>query len=298
MRLASFQIDGQMGYGQTGYGFVSDEGVHPVTAEFAARFPSLKSVLAADQLAVMAKQCLPVAVPLAAVTLLPPIPDPGKIICAGMNYRKPYPVAGVAPPDPNNVVIFSRHTETLVGHGAALEMPLGAAAQSYDFEGEIAVVIGKSGRHITSEDALSYVAGYAVMNEGSVRGWMKHSVHAGKNFHASGAWGPWIVTVDMVEDINDLHLQTLVNNVVMQSASAAEMIFSLPELIAYISHLLPLHAGDVIATGSPDGTGGSRTPPAFLKQGDLVQVSVSGIGQLENRVGSPLFEVGPYRSGI
>ena len=123
------------------------------------------------------------------------------------------------------------------------------------------------------------------MNEGSVRGWMKHSVHAGKNFHASGSWGPWITTVDEIDDFSSLKLETHVNGKLMQSALAGEMIFSLSELIAYISNLLPLNPGDIIATGSPDGTGGSRNPTAFLNSGDRVEVSVDRIGTLKNHVG-------------
>jgi 2-keto-4-pentenoate hydratase/2-oxohepta-3-ene-1,7-dioic acid hydratase in catechol pathway len=128
--------------------------------------------------------------------------------------------------------------------------------------------------------------GYSIMNEGSVRGWMKHSVHAGKNFHASGSWGPWITTADEFGDPTSLKLETRLNGDLMQSATVGEMIFSLSELIAYISNLLPLNPGDIIATGSPDGTGGSRKPPVFLKAGDYVSVTVSGIGTLKNSVGA------------
>jgi len=225
-------------------------------------------------------------IPLSKVSLLPPIPNPGKIICAGMNYRKPYPVDGVVPPDPGNVVIFARHTETLVGHGADLERPRGEAADTFDFEGEIVAVIGKSGRFISKDDALKHVIGYSIMNEGSVRGWMKDSVHAGKNFHASGSWGPWITTVDEIDDFSSLKLETHVNGKLMQSALAAEMIFSLSELIAYISNLIPLNPGDIIATGSPDGTGGSQKPSVFLKAGDCVEVSVDRMGTLKNMLGT------------
>lgn len=201
-----------------------------------------------------------------------------------MNYRKVYPVKGIAPPDPDNIIIFSRHTETLVGHYAALERPRGNAAKTFDFEGEIVAVIGRSGRSIAKKDALNHVLGYSIMNEGSVRGWMKHSIHAGKNFHASGSWGPWIVTSDDVGEIANMQLETRVNDKLMQSAKGSEMIFSLPNLISYISEIMPLSTGDIIATGSPDGTGGSRNPPSFLKEGDTVRVSVSGIGDLENTV--------------
>ena len=280
MKLVSFSNNGQ-----ESFGVLSNSGIHPVLEKFKKDFPDLKAVIGSQKIENFETFCDNNTIPLSKVSLLPPIPNPGKIICAGMNYRKPYPVDGVAPPDPGNIVIFARHTETLVGHGADLELPSGKAAETFDFEGEIVAVIGKSGRFISKDDALKHVIGYSIMNEGSVRGWMKHSVHAGKNFHASGSWGPWITTVDEIDDFSFLKLETHVNGNLMQSALAEEMIFSLPELISYISNLLPLNPGDIIATGSPDGTGGSRNPTAFLNSGDCVEVSVDRIGTLKNHVG-------------
>ena len=280
MKLVSFSKNGQ-----EGFGIFSQSGIYPVLEKFKKEFPNLRAVIDSQKIEDFEAFCESNPIPLSEVSLLPPIPNPDKIICAGMNYRKPYPVDGVAAPDPGNVVIFARHTETLVGHGADLELPSGKASETYDFEGEIVAVIGKSGRFISKDDALKHVIGYSIMNEGSVRGWMKHSVHAGKNFHASGSWGPWITTVDEIDDFSSLKLETHVNGKLMQSALAGEMIFSLSELIAYISNLLPLNPGDIIATGSPDGTGGSRNPTAFLNSGDCVEVSVDRIGTLKNHVG-------------
>ena len=281
MKLASFVVNG----GEN-FGIVTNEGILPVKEGLKALLPDLKTLFEEQKVEDFETFCENNPIPLSKVSLLPPIPNPGKIICAGMNYRKPYPVDGVAAPDPGNVVIFARHTETLIGHGADLELPSGKAAETYDFEGEIVAVIGKSGRFISKDDALKHVIGYSIMNEGSVRGWMKHSVHAGKNFHASGSWGPWITTVDEIDDLSSLKLETHVNRKLMQSALAGEMIFSLSELIAYISNLLQLNPGDIIATGSPDGTGGSRNPTAFLNSGDCVEVSVERIGTLKNYVGA------------
>jgi 2-keto-4-pentenoate hydratase/2-oxohepta-3-ene-1,7-dioic acid hydratase in catechol pathway len=280
MKLVSF-----LNNDQESFGVLGNSGLHPVLEAFKKECPDLKSVIGSQKIEALEKSCEENALPLSQVTLLPPIPNPGKIICAGMNYRKPYPVDGIAPPDPGNIVIFSRHSDTLVGDGTDLERPRGEAAETFDFEGEIVAVIGKSGRFISSEDALQHVVGYSIMNEGSVRGWMKHSVHAGKNFHASGSWGPWITTADEIDDLSSLKLETHINGKLMQSASAAEMNFSLSELIAYISNLTPLNPGDIIATGSPDGTGGSRNPSVFLKPGDCVEVSVNRIGTLKNYVG-------------
>ena len=281
MKLVSF-----LNNGQESFGVLGNSGLHPVLEAFKKKCPDLKSVIGSQKIEALEKSCEENSLPLSQVNLLPPISKPGKIICAGMNYRKPYPVDGIAPPDPGNIVIFSRHSDTLVGYGTELERPRGEAAETFDFEGEIVAVIGKSGRFISPEDALQHVVGYSIMNEGSVRGWMKHSVHAGKNFHASGSWGPWITTVDEIDDFSSLKLETHVNGKLMQSASAAEMIFSLSELIAYVSNLTPLNPGDIIATGSPDGTGGSRNPSVFLKPGDCVEVSVDRIGTLKNHVGA------------
>lgn len=281
MKIASFLVDGR----QT-YGVVSTDGVHPVSQEFAARFADLRAVLTADALPDLAEACATPALDPAAVQFLPPIPAPSKILCIGLNYRKPYPVAG-AVVQSDDIVIFGRHDDTLVGHGMPLETPLGDAAQSFDFEGEIVAVIGRPCRHLTEADALNHVAGYACMNEGSVRGWQKHSVHAGKNFHASGAWGPWLTTADEAGPVEQMTLITRVNGEVMQSATGADMIHPLPKLIAYLSHITRLNPGDVIATGSPDGTGGSRTPPAFLKPGDVVEIDIPSVGTLRNHVAEP-----------
>lgn len=281
MKIASFLLNGR----QT-YGMVSSDGVHPVLPEFAARFADLRAVLTAEALLDLADACETPVLDLAAVQFLPPIPAPSKILCIGLNYRKPYPVAG-AVVQSDDIVIFGRHDDTLVGHGMPLEMPVGDAAQSFDFEGEIVAVIGRPCRHVTEADALSHVAGYACMNEGSVRGWQKHSVHAGKNFHYSGAWGPWVTTTDEAGPVEQMRLTTRVNGDVMQSATGADMIHPLPKLIAYLSHITRLNPGDVIATGSPDGTGGSCKPPAFLKPGDVVEIDIPSVGTLRNRVAEP-----------
>ena len=281
MKLVSF-----LNNGQESFGVLGNSGLHPVLEAFKKKCPDLKSVIGSQKIDALEKSYEENSLPLSQVNLLPPIPNPGKIICAGMNYRKPYPVDGIAPPDPGNIVIFGRHSDTLVGDGIDLECPKGEAADTFDFEGEIVAVIGKSGRFVSPADALQHVVGYSIMNEGSVRGWMKHSVHAGKNFHASGSWGPWITTVDEIDEFSSLKLETHINGKLMQSALAAEMIFSLSELISYISNLTPLNPGDIIATGSPDGTGGSRNPSVFLKPGDCVEVSVDRIGTLKNHVGN------------
>lgn len=277
MKLISFEQDGQAGYGSTDGVMIA-----PVTDGFRARFPDLKSALAAD--ATGALELADNRVPIAAVRVLPPVPNPAKIVCVGMNYRKPYPVDGVAPPDPDNIILFGKERQTLVGHGGALRIPPGEAADSFDYEAEIAVVIGRPGRGIAAADALDHVAGYTVFNDGSVRDWQRHSIYAGKNFEASGSCGPWLTTADEIADPNAMKLVAQVNGVVVQQALASEMIFGLAEQIAYISDLMELLPGDIIATGSPDGTGGSRTPKGYLRAGDRLEISVSGVGTLCNTV--------------
>lgn len=280
MNIGSFLLRGQ-----PGFGVFSGATVTPASAGFQARYPTLRDVLDGDALEALrvdTDQGGPV--PTSEISFLPPIPNPRKIVCVGMNYRKPYPVDGVAAPDPANIILFGKEREALVAHGDALEMPRGEAAKSYDYEGEIAVVIGRTARHVPAHDAMAHVLGYAVFNDGSVREWQKHSVYAGKNFARSGAWGPWITTADSLPAPQDLELTVELNGDTVQHAFGREMIFSVAEQIAYASHLFTLRPGDIIATGSPDGTGGSRTPKRHLLPGDEVRLTVRGIGSLVNTV--------------
>ena len=269
--------------GQPIYGLIKDAGFYPVLSSFASHFPHLRDVLEADAMADLDQNCANTPVALSDIVILPPIPNPRKIICVGLNYKKPYPVPG-AELKSDNIVLFGRNIDTFVGHESALKMPSGDAGDSYDFEGEIAAVIGTHCRNITADQALAHVAGYACMNEGSVRAWQKHSVYAGKNFVASGGWGPWLVTADEAGSVSNMKLVARVNGKEMQSSTGAQMIHSLDKVISYISEIMPLDPGDVIATGSPDGTGGSRNPTAFLVPSDQVEVEISGIGTLRNTV--------------
>ena len=278
MKIASFIHEGR-----ALYGLVEGDSLRPVSASKLADFPTLRALLEVGKLEDLHSFCAATSVPLASVQLLSPVPHPSKILCAGLNYKKPYPVAG-ATFEANNIVIFGRHDDSFVAHGQPLEMPLGDAGLSYDFEGEITAVIGTRCRHVAPEAALKHVAGFACMNEGSVRSWQKHSIHAGKNFRASGAWGPWLATADETAPIKEMRLVARVNGTVMQETTGAEMIHDLPKLISYLSNITQLNPGDVIATGSPDGTGGSRTP---LKPDDVVEVEVSTVGTLRNPVAHP-----------
>lgn len=271
---------------QTLYGQVSGDWFYPAEAALKTRHTTLKDLItdgALTQLAVQQTRQED-GINLAHVSYLPPIPDPGKIICVGLNYRKPYPVDGVAPPNPSQIILFGKERDTLLGHQQKLETPAGPAAHSFDFEGEIAVIIGTGGRHITADDAMTHVLGYSIFNDGSVRDWQKHSIYAGKNFSGSGSWGPWITTADEIKNPATMSLTTHLNGQQMQNTTADQMIYSIAAQISYASHLYELQPGDIIATGSPDGTGGSRTPKRYLQEGDLLEIAVSGIGLLQNNI--------------
>ncbi len=281
MKLATFIHNSTIHYGT-----VNQDSVTPVSPEFQAKYPSLRLVFAADALDQLNADVAHRApeLTLDAVQLLPPIHDPERVYAAGLNYPKYYPLDNTWVPKPENPVLFAKLPGTLVGHAQALELPRGDAANTFDYEGEIVAVIGKAGRYIAVEDAYAYVAGYTAMNEGSVRAWQKHSVHAGKNFANSGSCGPWLVTADEIADPTAITLQTRLNGELVQSTTAREMFYSIAELISYISHTIDLRPGDLIATGSPEGSGGSRTPKRFLRAGDVVEVAVGGVGTLRNRV--------------
>ena len=210
-----------------------------------------------------------------------PIPNQRRLLCAGLNYHKKYPLGGEVK-TPKQPVYFNKPPGSLVPHGANLVRPL--ASNQLDYEVELALVIGKAGRHIPEGRALQHIAGYTILNDGSVRDWQRHGVAAGKNFHHSGSCGPWIVTNHSISDPSSLTVITRVNGEERQRAGTDEMIFSPSELIAYISRIMPLEPGDIIATGSPEGTGGSLDPQVWLSEGDSIEFEISEIGILKNTV--------------
>ena len=210
-----------------------------------------------------------------------PIPDQRRLLCAGLNYHKKYPLGGEVKP-PKQPVYFNKPPGSLVPHNGRLIRPI--ASVQLDYEVELAVVIGRLGRHIPESDALHYVAGYTILNDGSVRDWQRHGVAAGKNFYRSGSCGPWIVTSDQIPQPSDLSITTRVNGQERQNAGVNEMIFSVQELISYMSQIMPLEPGDIIATGSPEGTGGSMEPQVWLAEGDAIEFEIPGIGILANTV--------------
>jgi 2-keto-4-pentenoate hydratase/2-oxohepta-3-ene-1,7-dioic acid hydratase in catechol pathway len=244
--------------------------------------PSLRAVLASGPLsnlrAVVAARKPSVA--LDHVVLHQVVPDAARIICVGKNYADHAAEMGGPPPaDPN---LFIRTTKSLVGHEQSVVCP--RASVQYDFEGELAVVIGRGGRHIAADKALGHVAGYTCFLDGSVRDYQKHSFTAGKNFDSSGACGPWLVPVSEIPDPQKLTLTTRLNGNVVQHANTSQMIFSVAKIISYISIFTHLEPGDVIATGTPAGVGAGRTPPLWMKVGDRIEVEISGVGVLANTV--------------
>ena len=280
MKIASFDRAGVIAYG-----VVIDDGIVSVSADFRARLPTLRDVLTADALSLLETDVAGRSPDLSTsdIRFALPLHNAGRVICVGINYPKRYPLDAPAPL-PDHIILFAKLDGTLVAHGEPLEVPPEPACHTFDYEGEIVLVIGKPGRHISQADAFDHIAGYTIMNEGSVRGWQKHSVHAGKNFENSGSCGPWMVTADEIADPFAMELSTRLNGERVQHTTAAQMIFQIPELIEYISHTMTLQPGDLIATGSPEGSGGSRQPPRFLRSGDALEIEVSGVGVLRNRV--------------
>lgn len=280
MKLARWRANGE-----DAYGLIDGVMAYPASDPFRARFPDLVDVLAAGAISdlradAMASQ----PVPCDDITWRLPIHRGARMICVGINYPKRYPL-DQSVTRPENIILFAKLDGTLVPHGSPLEIPVGEAADSFDYEGEIGVIIGRTARHISAGEAHAHIAGYTVVNDGSVRDWQRHSVHAGKNFADSGGCGPWITTADEIDVPEALKLTTRLNGQIVQHAPASEMYFSIPQVMSYISHMMPLFPGDLIAMGSPDGTGGSRTPPRFLKDGDVLEIEVPGVGLLRNRVG-------------
>jgi 2-keto-4-pentenoate hydratase/2-oxohepta-3-ene-1,7-dioic acid hydratase in catechol pathway len=277
MKLVSFERAGKATYGAVKDGAVVDLGT---------RLPhrTLRQLLANDALD-EARQVTASTAPdlaLSEVAFAPVIPDPDKIICVGMNYHDH--VAEIGRTVTEKPALFARFGGSQVGHMRPMIKPM--VSDAFDYEGELAVVIGRAGRHIRPERALEHVAGYACYNEGSIRDWQRHTSQflAGKTFAGTGAFGPWLVTSDEIPDPTQLTLETRLNGERVQHTTTDRLITSIPDLIAYCSTIIPLVAGDVIVTGTPGGVGLKRTPPLFMKPGDIVEVEISEIGILCNTV--------------
>jgi 5-carboxymethyl-2-hydroxymuconate isomerase len=279
LKLATFTAGGR-----TSYGAVAGEGI--VDFGKRLRHASVLALLRAGALD-EAREAESVApdVALQDVTLLPPVVAPEKILCIGVNYANRNAEYKDGSEQPKYPSMFFRTPGSLVGHGQPIVRP--KASWQLDYEGEIALIIGREGKHIAKERAMQHVAGYTLCNEGTLRDWVRHAkfnVTQGKNFDASGSLGPYLVTADEIDPAKPLHLTTQVNGEVRQDDTTANLIFSFADLIAYITIFTTLKPGDIIVTGTPVGAGARFDPPRWLKPGDTVQVSVPEIGTLRNQV--------------
>lgn len=278
MKLATFRIGGA-----TTWGVIAGDHAIDTGAVLRDRFPDLKALIAAG-----AMEAAQAAVPgasryaLSEVTWLPVITNSDKILCIGLNYATHVAETGRA--EVANPTIFTRFNNSQTGHLAAMPRP--RVSIDFDYEGELAVIIGKPGRYIARGDAMAHVAGYACYNDGSVRDFQRHTHQftPGKNFPETGAFGPWMVTPDELGELGPQRLQTRVNGQLVQDALLSQMIFGVPQQIEYCSSFTRLEAGDVIVTGTPGGVGAKRQPPLWLKPGDTVEVEIDGVGLLRNPI--------------
>ncbi|MBK80837.1 MAG: 5-carboxymethyl-2-hydroxymuconate isomerase [Gammaproteobacteria bacterium] len=278
MRWLSFIRDGA-----PTFGYLTSDGAGVVDVGARGKFADLKSAIAADALDELAGLCGDAAdLPLEGLVYLPTVPNPDKILCVGLNYKAHQEETGRG--GEGFPTIFVRFANAQVGHGQPMIRP--KESNTLDYEGEIALVIGKAGRRIPKARALDHVAGYSIYNDGSVREYQRQTTQftPGKNFPSTGGFGPWMVTRDDVADIGAMEITTRLNGEVMQNATADLLVFDFGDIIEYCSTFCELTPGDVIVTGTPGGVGAARTPPVFMDEGDEIEVEVKPIGVLRHRV--------------
>jgi 2-keto-4-pentenoate hydratase/2-oxohepta-3-ene-1,7-dioic acid hydratase in catechol pathway len=281
-RLATYAVDGS-----TRYGAVLGSGIVDLSTRFGQLYPTLREAIAAGALMKLAEEATRHSPDhaLDAITWLPPVPAPEKIICIGVNYpdrNAEYKDGQEVPKFPS---LFMRTPRSFVGHLAPLVRP--RASPQLDYEGEVVLVIGKAGRHIREAAALDHIAAVTLCNEGTIRDWVRHAkfnVTQGKNFDQSGSLGPWVVPYTEEAEIADIRLTTRVNGETRQDDRTGRMIFGFRYLISYLSTFTTLTSGDVIITGTPTGAGARFDPPRYLKPGDVVEVEADDIGVLRNGV--------------
>jgi 2-keto-4-pentenoate hydratase/2-oxohepta-3-ene-1,7-dioic acid hydratase in catechol pathway len=281
MRFLTFEKDGK-----ESWGVITDDGVVDLGKRVGG---DLQQVLKSGALEEMKKLAASLSTDFPAddITYLPPIRSPEKIACVGVNYANrnaEYKDGSEAPKFPS---LFMRTPDSLTGHDQPLNRP--PESHQLDYEGEIVIIIGKEGRRIAEEDAYDHIAGLTIMNEGTLRDWVRHAkfnVTQGKNFVHSGAIGPWMVTADefTAEQFENLRVTTRVNGEVRQDDTTASMMFPFKYILSYFSKFYHLKPGDVIATGTPNGAGARFDPPKYLVPGDIVEVDVEGVGTLSNGV--------------
>lgn len=277
MKLSTVALEGR-----TTWGIVEGETFFDVGAVLADTYVDLKSAVRAGLAGVGQAKASAKSCGISQLQWLPVIPNPDKILCVGLNYEMHRQETGRSIVE--NPTIFARFANSQTGHLAPIIRP--SVSSDLDYEGELAVVIGKPGRYISREDALSHVAGYAIYNDGSIRDFQRHTHQftPGKNFPDTGAFGPWMMTPDELGDLAPLRIQTRLNGEVVQEAKFGQMIFDIARQIEYCSSFTRLEAGDVIATGTPGGVGAKRNPPLWMKPGDIVEVEIDKLGILRNPI--------------
>lgn len=278
MRWLSFARDDAVSFG-----YVTQDGEGVVDAGARSEYASLKDAIAADALAKLAEQCGDSAdLALEGLTYAPTITNPNKILCVGLNYKAHQEETGRG--GEGVPTIFARFAAAQVGHNQPMIRP--RESNTLDFEGEIAMIIGTGGRRISQADAMSHVVGFGIYNDGSVREYQRHTSQftPGKNFTATGGFGPWMMTIDEVGDLDKMEITTRLNGEVMQNATSDLLVHGFAELIEFCSTFIELEPGDVIVTGTPGGVGAARKPPVFMDDGDLIEIEVSPIGTLSNPV--------------
>ena len=282
MRLASFTARGR-----TSFGVVEGEGVVDLRLRFGVRYTTLLELLRAGALHEVKPAITGVRAdfPLSEVELLPPILAPEKILCIGINYNRDSEYKGQDLKETGYPSMFYRHPGSLVGQNHPIILP--RESDQLDYEGEIALVIGREAKRVPKDRALDYIAGLTLCNEGCLRDWMRHgkfNVTQGKNFDASGSIGPWIVTTDELDPSRDLHLTTKVNGELRQDTTTKMMMLSFADLIAYVTRFMTLKPGDIISTGTPVKKDAKADPPVWLKTGDTIEIECPAIGVLRNSV--------------
>lgn len=275
MKLVSFLVEKS-----ESYGLRREDGIVDLGRRLRGKYPDMRSLIARDGLAEAATyQNAEVDYAENDILFLPVIQNPQKIFCVGMNYAEKRVEFGEQNPAPT---LFVRFPDSQTGHNGAVIKP--TQSNEFDYEGELAVVIGKGGLCIPEKAALEHVAGFSCYMDGSVRDWQHTWYTAGKNWRQTGAFGPWLTTRDEIPDPHNLSIRTILNGHVVQDDNTANMIHGVPKLIEYISTFSELSPGDVIITGSPGGVGKKRTPPLFLKHGDVIEVEIEKIGRLRNTI--------------
>lgn len=278
MRWLSFERDGAVSFG-----YVTQDGEGVVDVGARSEYASLKDAIAGDALATLADQCGDSTdLALEGLTYAPTITNPNKILCVGLNYKAHQEETGRG--GEGVPTIFARFAAAQVGHNQPMIRP--RESNTLDFEGEIAMIIGTGGRRISQADAMSHVVGFGIYNDGSVREYQRHTSQftPGKNFTATGGFGPWMMTLDEVGDLDKMEITTRLNGEVMQNATSDLLVHGFAELIEFCSTFIELEPGDVIVTGTPGGVGAARKPPVFMDDGDLIEIEVSPIGTLSNPV--------------